>query len=189
MLPVVPFGVNTTQLDIPLSINMNPSTQAAVLADVLRSLEAQGVLKLVLVNGHGGNDFRQMIRELQPQTRVFLATINWWSCVDLSKYFDEVGDHAGEAETSAVMHLAPNAVRPLSEAGAGRARKSKLRGIREGWAWAPRRWTQVTDDTGIGNPSRATAEKGRAYVNDAVDRIAQFLVEFAALDPAQPYEA
>src|SRR5438067_10274211 len=34
VLPTVPFGVNTTQLDIKLCINMNPSTQAAVLADV-----------------------------------------------------------------------------------------------------------------------------------------------------------
>lgn len=188
VLPVVPFGVNTTQLDIPLTINMNPSTQAAVLADVVASLEGQGVLKLVIVNGHGGNDFRQMIRELQPKTNVFLAVINWWSCVDVKKYFEETGDHAGEAETSAVMHLAPQQVRALSEAGSGKARKSKLTGIREGWAWAPRRWTQVTDDTGIGNPAKATAKKGRAYVNDAVDRIAQFLVELSALDTKQPYE-
>jgi creatinine amidohydrolase len=182
VLPVVPFGVNTTQLDIPLTINMNPSTQAAVLADVVASLEGQGILKLVLLNGHGGNDFKQMIRELQPKTKVFLATINWWACVDVKKYFDETGDHAGEAETSAVMHLAPHQVRALSEAGAGKARKSKLTGVREGWAWAPRRWTQVTD------PVKATAEKGRAYVNDAVDRIAQFLVELSALDTKQPYE-
>ena len=188
VLPVVPFGVNTTQLDIPLTINMNPSTQAAVLGDVVASLEGQGIHKLVILNGHGGNDFRQMIRELQPKTKVFLAMINWWACVDLTKYFDETGDHAGEAETSAVMHLAPDQVRPLSEAGAGKARKSKLTGVREGWAWAPRRWTQVTDDTGIGNPARATAEKGRAYVSDAVDKIAQFLVELAALDTKKPYE-
>ena len=189
VLPVVPFGVNTTQLDIPLTINMNPSTQAAVLADVVASLEGQGVLKLVIVNGHGGNDFRQMIRELQPKTRVFLAMINWWSCVDLRNYFEEMGDHAGEAETSAVMHLAPHQVRSLSEAGAGHARKSRLTGIRDGWAWAPRRWTQVTDDTGIGNPAKASAAKGRAYVNDAVEKIAQFFVELAALDTAQPYES
>ena len=188
VLPVVPFGVNTTQLDIPLTINMNPSTQAAVLADVIASLEGQGIHKLVILNGHGGNDFRQMIRELQPTTKVFLAMINWWACVDLTKYFEETGDHAGEAETSAVMHLAPDQVRPLTEAGAGRARKSKLSGVREGWAWAPRRWTQVTDDTGIGNPARATAEKGRAYVSDAVDKIAQFFVELAALDTKKPYE-
>jgi creatinine amidohydrolase len=188
VLPVVPFGVNTTQLDIPLTINMNPSTQAAVLADVVASLEGQGILKLVLVNGHGGNDFKQMIRELQPKTKVFLATINWWSCVDVKKYFDETGDHAGEAETSAVMHLAPHQVRSLGEAGAGKAKKSKLTGVREGWAWAPRRWTQVTDDTGIGNPAKASAEKGRVYVNDAVERISQFLVELSKLDTKQPYE-
>ena len=188
VLPTVPFGVNTTQLDIPLTINMHPSTQARVLADVVASLETQGVPKLVIVNGHGGNDFRQMIRELQPATRVFLATINWWSCVDVTQFMENAGDHAGEAETSAMMHLAPDAVRPLKEAGRGHARASKLTGIREGWAWAPRRWTQVTDDTGIGDPSKSSREKGERYVNAAVARIAGFLVELGALDVKEPYE-
>src|SRR5438045_6894481 len=35
-----------------------------------------------------------------------------------------------------------------------------LAGLREGWAWAPRQWRRVTDDTGVGNPEAATAEKG-----------------------------
>ena len=187
VLPTVPFGVNTTQLDIPLTINMNPSTQARVLADVVASLEMQGVPKLVILNGHGGNDFRQMIRELQPATRVFMATINWWSCVDVKQFMENAGDHAGEAETSAMMHLAPDAVRPLKEAGKGHARASKLNGIREGWAWAPRRWTQVTNDTGIGDPSKSSREKGERYVNAAVERIAGFLVELSAMDPAKAY--
>ena len=188
VLPAVPFGVNTTQLDIKLCLNMNPSTQAAVLRDLVSALDGQGINKLLIVNGHGGNDFRQMIRELQPNTRVFLSTINWWSCVDVKQYVEEAGDHAGEAETAAMLHLAPELVQPLSEAGPGRARPSRLRGIREGWAWAPRRWTQVTADTGIGNPSKATAEKGAAYVDAAVERIAAFLVELAALDIRDPYE-
>jgi len=188
VLPAVPFGVNTTQLDIKLCLNMNPSTQAAVLRDLVSALDGQGIHKLLIVNGHGGNDFRQLIRELQPSTRVFLATINWWSCVDVKEFIEEVGDHAGEAETSAMLHLAPELVQPLSEAGPGRARPSKLRGVREGWAWAPRRWTQVTADTGIGNPSKATAAKGAAYVDAAVERIASFLVELAALDTRDPYE-
>jgi creatinine amidohydrolase len=182
VLPTVPFGVNTTQLDIKLVINMNPSTQAAVLADVVASLEQQRIHKLVLLNGHGGNDFRQIIRELQPKTRVFLCAVNWWSCVDVSQWIEESGDHAGEAETAAMLHLAPQLVRPLNEAGAGKARASRLKGIREGWVWAPRRWSQVTDDTGIGNPAKATAVKGEAYVTAAVAKIADFLVELAALD-------
>ena len=187
VLPTVPFGVNTTQLDIPLTINMNPSTQAHVLADVVASLQAQGIPKLVILNSHGGNDFKQMIRELQPATDVFLATINWWSCVDVKQFVENAGDHAGEAETSAMMHIAPEQVRPLKEAGPGRARASKLTGVRDGWAWAPRRWTQVTDDTGIGDPVKSTAEKGERYVAAAVDRIAGFLSELSQLDPAEPY--
>jgi creatinine amidohydrolase len=188
VLPTVPFGVNTTQLDIKLCLNMNPSTQAALLADLVSALDGQGIHKLLLLNGHGGNDFRQMIRELQPKTRVFLSAINWWSCVDVREFVDEAGDHAGEAETSAMLHLAPELVRPLDEAGPGRARPSRLRGVRDGWAWAPRRWTQVTADTGIGNPAKATAEKGAAYVGAAVERIAEFLVELAALGLDQMYE-
>lgn len=188
VLPTIPFGTNTTQLDIKLTVNMNPSTQLAVLGDVAASLDGQGIQKLVILNGHGGNDFRQAIRELQPRTRVFLSTINWWSCVDVSRFVSEPGDHAGEAETSAMLHLAPDLVRPLAEAGAGRARPSRLRGVREGWAWAPRRWTQVTADTGIGDPSRATADKGEAYVSAAVDRIAGYLTELHAVSVDDLYE-
>jgi len=187
VLPKVPFGVNTTQLDIKLCLNMNPSTQAALLADLAQSLDGQGIHKLLILNGHGGNDFRQMIRELQPRTRVFLCTINWWSCVDPTQFVEEAGDHAGEAETAAMLHLAPQLVRPLREAGPGRARASRLTGIREGWAWAPRKWTEVTADTGIGNPSKATAEKGAAYVGAAVARIASFLEELAAVSLTELY--
>lgn len=188
VLPCVPFGVNTGQLDIRLCINMNPSTQAAVLSDVVLSLEGQDILKLVIVNGHGGNDFRQMIRELQPHTSVFLSTINWWQVVPASDYFAEPGDHAGELETSVMLHLAPDLVGPLSAAGEGRERRPKIAAFREGWAWAPRPWTQVTRDTGIGNPAAASAEKGERYVTAVAARIADLLVDLAAADPADLYD-
>lgn len=188
VLPTVPFGVNTTQLDLKLCVNMQPSTQAALLRDVVSSLDGQGIHKLLILNGHGGNDFRQMIRELQPSTRVFLSSINWWSCVDVTQFVEEPGDHAGEAETSAMLHLAPELVRPVRSAGPGRARLSRLRGVREGWAWAPRRWTEVTADTGIGNPAKSTTEKGAAYVGAAVERIGEYLVELAALKLDDLYE-
>lgn len=188
VLPAIPFGVNTAQLDVPLCINMNPSTQAAILADVAASLDAHGVPKLVVLNGHGGNDFRQMIRELQPQRRLFLCTLDWYRAIDPSSYFTEPGDHAGELETSVMLHLTPQLVRPLAEAGAGAARRFRVRALREGWAWAPRQWTQVTADTGVGNPAAATREKGERYLTAATHRIGEFLTELAAADPADLYE-
>ena len=188
VLPTVPFGVNTTQLDIPLTLNVNPSTQLALLTDLALALDGQGVRKLVLLNGHGGNHFRQMIRELQPRLRLFLCVVDWYTCVDPRPYFAEPGDHAGELETSVMQHLAPALVRPLDEAGPGRARAWKLPALREGWVWAPRRWTAVTADTGVGNPAAAMAAKGAAYVDAVAVRLADFLVELAAADPDDLYE-
>lgn len=188
VLPTVPFGVNTTQLDIPLTLNINPSTQLAMLGDLASALAGQGVRKLVLLNGHGGNHFRQMIRELQPHVDLFVCAVNWYDCLDPRPYFDEPGDHAGELETSVMLHLAPSLVRPLDEAGPGAARAWRVRALREGWAWAPRRWTAVSADTGVGDPSRATAEKGARFVAAVAERLAGFLVELAAADPDDLYE-
>ena len=188
VLPTVPFGVNTMQLDIRLCLNMNPSTQAALLADLVASLEAQGIRKLLVFNGHGGNHFRQMIRELQPATAVFLCTLDWYRVVDPAPYFDEPGDHAGELETSVMMHVAPELVAPLTDAGPGRERRPRLAGMREGWAWAPRRWSQVTADTGIGDPRAATAARGKRYTEAVAQRVGSFLVELAALDTIDLYE-
>ena len=188
VLPTVPYGVNTGQLDIRLTINMNPSTQALVLADIARSLEGHGIRKLVILNSHGGNDFRQMIRELQATCGVFIAAINWWSCIDAKEFYDEPGDHAGELETSVMMEIAPNLILPLSEAGPGHARKCRLEGLKQGIAWAPRSWTSVTDDTGSGDPSRATREKGARHLEAVTDKIGDFLVELAEAGVDKLYE-
>jgi creatinine amidohydrolase len=188
VLPTVPFGVNTGQLDIELCLNMNPSTQAALLGDLVHALGGQGIEKLVLLNGHGANDFRQMIRELQPQSDVFVCAVNWYAIVDPRDHFDDLGDHAGELETSVMLAIAPDLVRPLSEAGPGAERRPKVRALRERWAWAPRPWTQVSADTGIGNPVAAAADKGRRYTDEVTQKIADFLVELAAADLDEMYE-
>jgi creatinine amidohydrolase len=188
VLPTVPFGVNTQQLDIKLVINMNPSTQLLVLRDVVHSLAEQRIPRLVILNGHGGNDFRQMIRELQPQfPDVFLCAVNWYQVGEWNDFFEEAGDHAGEMETSLMMHIVPDLVLPLSEAGDGTARPFAVPGLRERWAWAPRHWTRVTDDTGVGDPRHATAEKGAAYLTYLTRHIGQFLADLAAADPQSLY--
>ena len=188
VLPTVPFGVNTGQLDIPLCINMNPSTQAGVLEDVVESLDGQGIRKLVIINSHGGNDFRQMIRELQPLTEMVISTINWWTAADARQFFQEPGDHAGELETSVMLEIVPELLLPVSDAGEGRARKFRIEGFRNGLAWTPRKWTSVTDDTGVGNPAQATRENGARFLDAVTDRIASFLVDLSEADPDNLYQ-
>ena len=64
VLPTIPFGVNTGQLDIKLDLNLNPGTQFAILCDLADVLNRQQIYKFLILNGHGGNDFRQIVREL-----------------------------------------------------------------------------------------------------------------------------
>ncbi|WP_375418438.1 creatininase family protein [uncultured Hymenobacter sp.] len=189
VLPTIPFGVNTGQLDITLDINLNPSTQLAILRDIVQVLARQGIPKLVVLNGHGGNDFRQHLRELQAEfPQVFLSTLNWFRAADRGQFFTAPGDHADALETSAMLHIAPSLVRPLGEAGSGHAKQFRIAALREGWAWAQREWSQVTEDTGSGNPAEATAEKGAALLAAVTANIAQFLTELAAADVRDLYE-
>ncbi|MGH7461395.1 MAG: hypothetical protein ACREMA_10245, partial [Longimicrobiales bacterium] len=71
--------------------------------------------------------------------------------------------------------------------GNGAARAARITALREGWAWTPRRWTQVTLDTGIGDPAGATAAAGQEYFQAITTRLAQLLVELAACPPDRLY--
>ena len=183
VLPCVPFGVNTGQMDIPLCINMNPSTQLAVLEDVAEVLDRAEIEKLVIFNGHGGNHFKQMIRELALNyPELFVCAVNWYESIDAEQFFTDPGNHAGALETSLMMSIAPELVLPMDQAGSGDAKHFRIAAFQEGWATAQREWTKVTADTGVGNPAGATAEKGKAYFNACCQKISRFFVELANAD-------
>lgn len=189
VLPTVPFGVNTGQSDIFLDINLNPSTQLAILHDIIEVLNRQGVKKLLIVNSHGGNDFKLLLRELGLKyPEMFLVTCNWFQSLDKTQFFEHAGDHADEMETSLIQFLHPEMVLPLDEAGEGREKKSKIKGLREGWAWSERKWSMVTDDTGIGNPKAATKEKGKAFFKAVTEKLSKLIEEIADVEIENRYE-
>ncbi|MCJ7757673.1 MAG: creatininase family protein, partial [Gillisia sp.] len=76
----------------------------------------------------------------------------------------------------------------LEEAGDGRAKTFKIKGLKEGWVSAQREWTKVTEDTGVGNPKNATAEKGKKFFNDTTDLIAGFFEDLHEADLIDMYE-
>lgn len=183
VLPCIPFGVNTGQFDVKLDMNLNPSTQLAILNDLIETLNRQGIFKLIVLNSHGGNDFRQILRELGLKfPKMFLSEINWYKIKEAAEIFEDLGEHAGEVETSLMLHLKPGLVLPLEEAGEGKAKRFRFSGINEGWAWAERRWTSVTSDTGIGNPRKASAEKGKLFFDLTCKKIGDFIYEIAVTD-------
>lgn len=189
VLPAIPFGVNTGQHDIKLDINMNPSTQMMILDDIIASLQRGGIKKLIVLNGHGGNDFKPMLRELQLKyPAMFLCMIHWFRMEEVGEIFDTPGDHAGELETSLMLHLTPQYVLDLNLAGDGKESQFKIQGLKDGWVWAQREWSKVTEDTGIGNPAKSTAAKGKKVFDKISQKIAGFLAEFSEADITDMYE-
>jgi creatinine amidohydrolase len=189
VLPAVPFGVNTGQLDIFLDMNMNPSTQFALLGDIADNLCRNGISRLLILNGHGGNDFRQMVRELGAKfPGMFICMANWFKIPGQNSIFENEGDHADEMETSVMQFIAPHMVLPLNEAGKGVAKKFRIAAFSEKWAWAERRWSKVTEDTGIGDPSLSTPEKGRRYFEKVTQTLAELINDLAAADINDMYE-
>jgi creatinine amidohydrolase len=192
LLPTIPYGVNTNHLKIPgaLACSMRPTTLLAVITDLVDSLSRQGVRKLVLLNGHGGNELKPLARELHHTTDVFLCVCDWYRmAVDVyGELFERPGEHADEVETSLGLAFFPDLMRcELADEGAGRP--TRFEAINRGWVSITRPWHLATTNTGLGDPRPATAEKGRRLMELLVQRLGSFLIELAAaeVDERFPY--
>jgi creatinine amidohydrolase len=192
LLPTMPFGVNTNHLEVPggLALSVTPTTLLAVITDLVESLEVQGVNKLVLLNGHGGNELKPFLRELHHRTSMFLCLCDWFRMAtdQYAKIFVKPGEHADEVETSLGLAFFPELLK-LELADDGAAAPSKFEAINRGWISITRPWHLVSKNTGLGDPSAATAEKGRLLMDLLVDRLSAFLVQLseAPMDEQFPY--
>jgi creatinine amidohydrolase len=195
LLPTVPYGTQTNQREFPFAMNLNPSTLNAVIADLVESLVHQGILKIVLLNSHGGNDLKGLLRELYGKTPARLFLCNWYAVYDdvYHELFHEPDDHAGEMETSFALAYFPELVARRDDgtlaADEGRKAQTRFEAVNRGWVSITRPWHLLTTNAGAGNPHAATAEKGRRMIELLVERLGTFLVELSAakLDERFPY--
>ena len=136
LLPTMPFGVNTNHLKVPgaLALSVTPTTLLAVITDLVDSLERQGVKKLVLLNGHGGNELKPLMRELFHRTSVFMCVCDWFRMAAdrYRQIFAKPGEHADEVETSLGLAFFPQMLKP-ELADDGTAKPTRFEAINRGW--------------------------------------------------------
>ena len=195
LLPTIPYGTQTNQREFPFSMNLNPSTLDAVITDLVDSLAHQGIRKIVILNSHGGNTFKGLLRQLYGRTPAQLFLCNWYETFRdvYSTIFQEPDDHAGEMETSLSLAYWPELVARNPDgtlaADEGRKASTKFDAVNQGWVSISRPWHLLTTNAGAGNPHAATADKGQRLMKILVDRLATFLVELSAakVDERFPY--
>ena len=182
-LPTIPYGVDCNLLEFPLTIHVKQTTLDLMLTEIVASLAHHGIRKIVLINGHGGNDFTPLVRQIQADLGVFIFWCNVYE-VGQDKHneiFDTADDHAGELETSMALALFPELVE-LEQADSGASRPFQFEALEQGWIKTSRMFSNLNDHCGNADPSLSTAEKGQQYLDFICNRISNFLIELAEAD-------
>ena len=175
-----PFSMgsqNPGQTDKMLCIHFNVETQKAVLTDIVNGLWTQGITSMVIVNGHNGNNFKCIVRDLENKYPEF--TIYVCNYLDiLSVYSKGVDDHAGFTETSLMMYCYPEFVEiknVLSDSvtnGASRYNEEKTHHL-----WTPRDWNLYSYETRIGYVEGSSPEQGQGMFEYTTNKLAFLLNE------------
>jgi creatinine amidohydrolase len=190
-LPAIPYGVDCNLLAYPLTIHVSQTTLDAIVRDIIISLRKHGIRKIVIINGHGGNEFKPLIRQIQTEMDIFVFLCDWWK-VGLDNYdkiFTKPDDHAGQFETSVAMALYPNLIEP-DVAGDGKTKPFRFKALQEKWVETSRDFAKLNDHCASGDPSDASVEAANSYINIVCERLSQFLAEVAQspLDDDFPHE-
>ncbi|GAA3170632.1 MULTISPECIES: creatininase family protein [Streptomyces] len=173
LLPPLTFSCSQEHAAWPGTVSLSAPTLHAVVADIARSLAAAGTRGLVLVNGHGGNYvLRNAVQESAGcglPMALFPGSADWGAAsehagVETSAHSDM---HAGELETSILLHTHPELVRP-GYASADHLADDRRHLLTLGMA-------PYTASGVIGRPSLGTAAKGARVLDSLVTSFADCL--------------
>jgi creatinine amidohydrolase/Fe(II)-dependent formamide hydrolase-like protein/7-cyano-7-deazaguanine synthase in queuosine biosynthesis len=193
VLPLVPYGVSYHHEDFAGTISINPETLSQLVYDIGMSAVHHGITKLVIINGHGGNS-----PALHFAAQMINRDAHIFTCVDTGETSDpdifaltETPNdvHAGEIETSTTLASRPHLVK-LNEARKFIPRFS-IRYLdftsKRSVGWYAH--TSKISPTGIlGDPTRATAEKGKRLWELMVKHLVEFVEDLKTLTLDEIYQ-
>lgn len=198
LYPGIPIGNNVNFKAFPMACRIRVRSYMNMLLDMIEALEEDGIRKIVLVNSHGGNidTIKAVLREhferhpAGGETRAFVSYCTAAGFCDPSvrATIECPSDHAGESETSLVMHFQPHLVRPekVSSAPIHHPSLSALLGNTVHFV---RPWEKYMPESCGGDSRRSTPEKGSAVAESSAAGLASFLVQLSAApwQPGFPY--
>jgi creatinine amidohydrolase len=118
--PTLAYGMSHQHLEFSGTLSLSPATLSAVLQDLLQSLYRHGFRRVLVVNGHGGNQPALQsavatVQQLFPDLRV--KSFQWWLEPEVVRIVDDAlgaqrGTHASNHETAFMAAIAPDGVHP-----------------------------------------------------------------------------
>lgn len=187
--PTINFGFSPHHMGFPGTITLSELTLSSMIADVCHSLAQHGFKKIILVNGHGGNDtaIQNALHDMHGNIDAKVYCVNWWNFAT-DKIKDVVTPpvyHACDMETSVAWHLGQ---RVLEDKRVDEPGKSPVPGfiIPDMLAPPPHASTSysmkdITESGVVGYSKAATKEKGKLITDIVLERLVKFIKEIAKL--------
>lgn len=180
LLPTLWFGASHHHLRFGATLSAEVDTHIDMLCDLLLPLLEDGYQRLMILNGHGGNidTMHVALRRLQTRYRDrILTAASYWEIAEkelaaLAEGPRKSMGHACEFETSMILALRPELVRREEIKDDPPNDDPVLRGL-----YLAEDMFQRTDHGAVGYPERASAEKGRACLNAAIQRTAEVVAQ------------
>jgi creatinine amidohydrolase len=175
-LPTLWLGASHHHLRFGATLSLAVDVHIDALCGLVEPLLEDGYQRVLILNGHGGNvdTMQTALRRLQPRFRErVLAAASYWDLASrelaaLAEGPRKGMGHACEFETSMMLALRPELVRKDQIRDDPAPDEPALRGL-----FLADDMMQKTDHGAVGYPSLASAEKGRAALNAAIERTAE----------------
>jgi creatinine amidohydrolase/Fe(II)-dependent formamide hydrolase-like protein len=166
VLPLLPYGVSYHHNDFRGTLSISNATLSQLVYEIGMSAAANGIRKLVIINGHGGNApaLNYAAQMINRDARIFVCVDSGeTSDVDLARLAVTPNDvHAGEIETSTSLAARPHLVRMDRAASEIPSFSNRYLDFssKRGVSWYA--YTHKISASGVmGDPARASAAKGR----------------------------
>ncbi len=197
LVPPINHGYSPHHMDFPGPITIGAETLIRYGVDVCKSLAHHGFKRMLIVNGHGSNTpFVDIIARLTVvETGCLAAGVNYWAAPGVREIVESLREserggmnHAGEFETSMYMMLRPDLVDMSKAVAEMNHRPTKnywtdlIAG--DGPLMMMEPWSALSESGVMGDPSKATPEKGRRFFEAAVNGIVELIGEMRDRAPA-----
>ena len=177
VLPPHPWGINHEAYHLPGAIVLRRDLVLDLLENICDEMGRNGLTKIIIANGHGGNThmlslFIQTLVEKDRPYAAYMVRVPYFGPKASEMLETKELGHACEGETSAALHIFPELVKMDDVPAEPFTNLKRSQSLQDNHVYSQVDWYSMYPTMYVGDAGKATAEKGKAIMDDLVAGLA-----------------